>query len=127
MEWPFSFQTGPGKSAVIQLCADVDICYIFHLSDLKKLPAVLVALLNHDKVVCHGVNIKKLVRNSYGKLNIFNDLFYSDFRKLERDFPEVKVQKMIDQCLDLGVWCNSVLDTSGRWSMERLVRQIVNI
>lgn len=59
MEWPFTFQTGPGKTAVIQLCADVDVCYVFHLPNLKKLPAALIQLLLHDKVCLNGVNIKK--------------------------------------------------------------------
>ncbi|TMW43066.1 hypothetical protein DOY81_011854 [Sarcophaga bullata] len=36
MEWPFSFKTGPGKSAVIQMCAEEDICYVFQLSNLKN-------------------------------------------------------------------------------------------
>lgn len=59
MEWPFTFQTGPGKTAVIQLCANVDVCYVFHIAELKKLPAALVQLLTHDKVCLNGVNIKK--------------------------------------------------------------------
>jgi len=61
MEWPFSFQTGPGKSAVIQICVDEKCCYIYQLTNVKKLPAALVALINHPKVRLHGVNIKKLV------------------------------------------------------------------
>lgn len=61
MEWPFSFQTGPGRTAVIQLCADVSICYVFHVHHLKRLPVALVNLLRHDKVILHGVNIKKYV------------------------------------------------------------------
>ena len=59
MEWPFTFQTGSGKTAVIQLCADINTCYVFHVYEFKKIPAVLVALLKHDKVILHGVNIKK--------------------------------------------------------------------
>ena len=60
MEWPFSFQTGPGKSAVIQLCAQTNVCYVYHISKLKNLPAALLTLLYHKKVRLHGVNIKKL-------------------------------------------------------------------
>lgn len=59
MEWPFTFTTGPGRTAVIQLCAGLDICYVFHVYNLKKLPASLIQLLIHDKVCLHGVNIKK--------------------------------------------------------------------
>nr|XP_036677907.1 Werner Syndrome-like exonuclease [Drosophila suzukii] len=106
MEWPFSFQTGPGKSAVIQICVDEKCCYIYQLTNLKKLPAVLVALINHPKVRLHGVNIK------------------SDFRKLARDFPEVSAEPLIEKCVDLGVWCNEVCETGGRWSLERLTNFI---
>lgn len=51
----------------------------------------------------------------------------SDCRKLERDFPEVTSQKMVDQCIDLGAYCNAVMNTGGRWSMERLVWYLVSI
>ncbi|XP_070069281.1 3'-5' exonuclease-like [Drosophila takahashii] len=102
MEWPFSFQTGPGKSAVIQICVDEKCCYIYQLTNLKKLPAVLVALINHPKVRLHGVNIK------------------NDLRKLARDFPEVSADPLIEKCRDLGPWCNEVCGTGGRWSLERL-------
>lgn len=61
MEWPFSFATGPGRTAVIQLCANVEICYVFHVYNLKRLPTALSVLLTHSKVCLHGVNIKKLV------------------------------------------------------------------
>ncbi|BFF90622.1 Werner Syndrome-like exonuclease [Drosophila madeirensis] len=106
MEWPFSFQTGPGKSSVIQICVDEKCCYVYQLSNLKKLPAALVALINHPKVRLHGVNIK------------------ADFRKLERDFPEVSADALIAKCVDLGVWCNEVCETGGRWSLERLANFI---
>lgn len=107
MEWPFSFQTGPGKSAVIQLCADITECYVFHVSNLKKLPVALLELLQNPKILLHGVNIK------------------NDCRKLSRDFPEANGDQMIERCRDLGVWSNDVLDTSGRWSLERLVSEVV--
>lgn len=58
MEWPFTFQTGPGKTAVIQLCANIELCYVFHIANLKKLPSALVKLLTNDKVCLNGVNIK---------------------------------------------------------------------
>lgn len=58
MEWPFSFQTGPGKSSVIQICVDEKCCYVYQLTNVKKLPSALVALINHPKVRLHGVNIK---------------------------------------------------------------------
>lgn len=60
MEWPFNFKTGSGKTAVIQLCANVDRCYVFQVSKLSKLPYALLALLYHPRVCLHGVNIVKL-------------------------------------------------------------------
>lgn len=49
----------------------------------------------------------------------------SDLRKLQRDFPVVDSQRLIDQCVDLGVWCNEVCNTRGRWSMADLVIYLV--
>lgn len=59
MEWPFSFQTGPGITSVIQICAELDKCYVFQLTNIPKIPLALKQLLNHPKVVLHGNNIKK--------------------------------------------------------------------
>lgn len=102
LEWPFSFQTGPGKVALMQLCLDEKECYLFHVCTLSKIPASLMALLAHPKVRLHGVNIK------------------NDIRKLKRDFPEVTVDTLIENCIDLGPWCNEVCNTGGRWSLDRL-------
>lgn len=109
MEWTFSFKSGPEKTSLIQVCIDLDECYLFHLPQLKKLPASLVAFLNHPRSVLHGVNIK------------------NDLRKLERDFPIVKADPLIEKCKDLGVWYNEVFNSSGRWSMERLVLQTLQL
>ncbi|CRK89102.1 CLUMA_CG002570, isoform A [Clunio marinus] len=109
MEWTFSFQTGPEKTSLIQVCVDIDECYLFHLPLLKKIPATLAAFLNHPRVRLHGVNIK------------------NDLRKLERDFPIIKTERMIQNCIDLGVWYNQVFNSSGRWSMERLVLQTLRL
>lgn len=109
MEWTFSFQTGPEKTSLIQVCLELDECYLFHLPLLKKLPASLLLFLNHPRVQLHGVNIK------------------NDLRKLERDFPNVKSDPLVEKCLDLGVWYNDVFNLSGRWSMERLVLQTLKL
>lgn len=53
-------------------------------------------------------------------------IFDSDFRKLQRDF-NINVEPMIANCIDLGVWYNDVVSTSGRWSLARLVAEIVSI
>lgn len=109
MEWTFSFKSGPEKTSLIQICVDLDECYLFHLPLLKKLPAGLSIFLNHPRVILHGVNVK------------------NDFRKLERDFPIVKADPLIAKCLDLGVWYNEIFNSSGRWSMERLVLQTLRL
>lgn len=51
---------------------------------------------------------------------------FSDFRKLQRDFPEVSAQRMIENSKDLGVWCNRIINSSGVWSLARLVAFIVS-
>lgn len=109
MEWTFNFQSGPEKTSLIQVCVDFKECFLFHLPNLKKLPASLGVFLSHPRVRLHGVNIK------------------NDLRKLERDFPTVKADPMIENCVDLGVWYNEVFNSSGRWSMERLVLQTLRL
>lgn len=109
MEWSFSWKTGPDKTAVIQICTTLDKCYILHIYNLSKIPQALTALLHHDKVLLHGVNIK------------------NDLRKLERDFPIFKADKMIENCLDLGPYYNEVCSSSGRWSLERLAIQVCKL
>lgn len=57
--------------------------------------------------------------------NIISLLFYSDLRKLERDFKEFPAQKIVDNCLDCGSFANQRLLRSGRWSLERLTTLVV--
>jgi werner syndrome-like exonuclease len=109
MEWTFSFKSGPEKTSLIQLCVDLEDCYLFHLTLLNKIPAGLSIFLNHPRVILHGVNIK------------------NDLRKLERDFSVIKADPLIQKCLDLGVWYNEIFNSSGRWSMERLVLQTLRL
>uniref|UniRef100_A0A1A9ZXL8 3'-5' exonuclease n=1 Tax=Glossina pallidipes TaxID=7398 RepID=A0A1A9ZXL8_GLOPL len=108
MEWPFSFKTGPGKTSVVQVCLELNCCYVFQLSNLRKLPAALVALLKHPRVRLHGVNIK------------------NDFQKLARDFPEMKLDDLKQRCIDLGTWCNEINETGSRWSLDRLCNYLTN-
>lgn len=109
LEWPFSFQTGPGRTALMQLCVETNVCYLFQLSCLKKLPAAMLLLLNHPRVQLHGVNVK------------------NDFRKLARDFPETNADRLIEKCVDLGAWYNRIHGSCGVWSMERLVLQVCRL
>ncbi|XP_055907898.1 3'-5' exonuclease [Eupeodes corollae] len=47
-----------------------------------------------------------------------------DIRKLKRDFPEVTVDTLLENYIDLGPWCNEVCNTGGRWSLERLANYV---
>ncbi|XP_035911281.1 Werner Syndrome-like exonuclease [Anopheles stephensi] len=109
LEWPFSFKTGPGRTALMQLCVKTDCCLLLQISCLKRLPAALTQLLYHPRVVLHGVNIK------------------NDFRKLARDFPEVDADRLIARCVELGQWYNRLNGSTGLWSLARLVEQLLRL
>lgn len=108
LEWPFSFQTGSGKTALAQICLDESVCYLLYLHSLKKLPAAFVQLLSHPKVKLVGVNIK-------------NDVW-----KLGRDFQEFPAQKVVENnCWDCGTYANRVLKRSCRWSLAKLTAYLL--
>ncbi|XP_053678530.1 3'-5' exonuclease [Anopheles nili] len=107
LEWPMSFKTGPGKTALLQLCASIDRCLLLQISCLQRLPVALTQLLCHPKVVLHGVNIK------------------NDIRKLTRDFTITNSDRMLAQCVDLGQRYNLLCGTKGIWSMQRLVESVL--
>ncbi|CAG9840054.1 unnamed protein product [Diabrotica balteata] len=109
LEWPFSFKTGPGKTATIQISCDEKHCYIFHVSKIKNLPKTLSELLTHPNVRLTGNCIKQ------------------DVRKLARDFTGFDSDKMVDNCVDLGHLANSILSTTNRWSLERLVDHLLDL
>ncbi|KYN11924.1 Werner Syndrome-like exonuclease, partial [Trachymyrmex cornetzi] len=108
LEWPFNFQTGSGKTALVQICLEDSVCYLLYVYSLKKLPAAFVELLCHSKVKLVGVNIK-------------NDVW-----KLGRDFKEFPAQKVVENnCLDCGTYANRVLKRSCRWSLEKLTAYLL--
>ncbi|XP_011503161.1 PREDICTED: Werner Syndrome-like exonuclease, partial [Ceratosolen solmsi marchali] len=108
LEWPFSFQTGSGKTALVQICLSEAVCYLLHVYNIQKLPASFIALLSHPKVKLVGVNIK-------------NDIW-----KLTRDFKEFPGQKVVDNnCLDCGTYANKILKRSCRWSLEKLTAYLL--
>lgn len=59
LEWPFSFQTGTGKTALAQLSVSENTCHLFHIYNFNKLPLAFILLLSHSKVKLVGINIKK--------------------------------------------------------------------
>ncbi|XP_060524210.1 3'-5' exonuclease [Cylas formicarius] len=109
MEWPFSFKMGAGKTALLQISPDLERCHLLHLSSMTKLPKALVELLHHPKLRLTGVNIK------------------NDIRKLCRDFKEFDANKLLPNCIDLGVLASTILPVTGRWSMEKLVDYILKM
>lgn len=62
MEWPFSFQTGSRKTALIQISPDLRTCFLLHVSELENLPYSFKKLLTHPNVGLTGVNIVKYVK-----------------------------------------------------------------
>jgi hypothetical protein len=107
LEWSFDYKSGPLPTAVMQVCLDLNQCYVVQMSDLKKIPASLSAFLYHEKTILHGVNIK------------------NDLRKLARDFPCFNGDKLIEKCLDLGDFYNKVFNSGERWSLDRLAAQTI--
>ncbi|KAG5681091.1 hypothetical protein PVAND_010557 [Polypedilum vanderplanki] len=102
MEWSFDYKSGAGKTAVIQICYDVKECYVVHMSKVQRVPAALTIFLKNEHIVLHGVNIK------------------NDFRKLERDFPCIKADPLIEKCVDLRTYYNDVFNSSEKWSLQTL-------
>lgn len=104
LEWPFNFQTGPGSTALMQICANTNdkIVYLFQLSEIKKLPATLTTLLAHPKVRIVGVNIR------------------NDVHKLCRDFPRINKEPLLKNCIDSRIQARDLTDLTG-WSMDKLV------
>ncbi|XP_012252541.2 Werner Syndrome-like exonuclease [Athalia rosae] len=108
LEWPFSWKTGSGKTALAQICMDYKICHLLHIYELKALPAAFVELLSHPKVKLVGVNIK-------------NDVW-----KLGRDFKDFPAQKVVENnCFDCGKFANETLNRSCRWSMANLTAYLL--
>ncbi|XP_066262558.1 3'-5' exonuclease-like [Euwallacea similis] len=107
MEWPFSFKTGSGKTSLIQISPNLEVCYLLHLPELKKLPKGLFEFLHHPKIQLAGINIK------------------NDVRKLSRDYKGFNTDKLVDSCVDIGVLANNILPCKQRWSMESLVDRVL--
>ncbi|KAF2878983.1 hypothetical protein ILUMI_27193 [Ignelater luminosus] len=109
MEWPFNFQTGSGKTALIQLSSTIYDCYLFHVTEFKKLPKALTELLSHSNVRLVGVNIK------------------NDIHKLSRDFPGINSTAMLNNCIDLRTQANITLNCKQNWSMAKLVNHFLRM
>lgn len=53
--------------------------------------------------------------------------FFSDVRKLARDFNGFDVIKLIENCIELGHIANRIIPLGKRWSMENLVDKFVSL
>ncbi|XP_050431985.1 3'-5' exonuclease [Adelges cooleyi] len=107
MEWPV-LNGKSLKTALIQICVNHTLCYIFHVYLLQKLPNVFQNLLNTPNVRWSGVCIK------------------NDFLKLSRDF-NIDLSVAISNIIDLATYTNQVLnfESNLRWSMADLVQYLL--
>lgn len=55
--------------------------------------------------------------------------YFSDIRKLKRDFPEVGegVEIMIRNCIELSAYMNQVFGIRQSWSMAKLGKELVRL
>lgn len=65
------------------------------------------------------------------QLILKNQTFYllidSDFHKLRDDFPDVgDVDKIVENCSDLGQYANKVFGKNFIWSLNRLSKEFVS-
>lgn len=65
------------------------------------------------------------------QLILKNQTFYllidSDFHKLRDDFPDVgDVDKIVENCCDLGQYANKVFGKNFIWSLNRLSKEFVS-
>lgn len=105
IKWTFSNfkdQSGPQIVAALQLCLDLENCYILQMIDIKKIPAIFTAFLYHPKVIFHGMNIKHKIQ------------------LLVKDFPILNADKLIEKCIDLGDFYNEIFKSSEKWTLNRL-------
>lgn len=59
MEWPFNYKTGPEKVSLIQMCKDLNTCFLFQVGAIQRLPEAFLKLIENPKIVFHGVKVKK--------------------------------------------------------------------
>ncbi|BES95600.1 Octanoyltransferase [Nesidiocoris tenuis] len=102
LEWPCIPGRTSGKVALMQICPDDSVCYLFHIYYLKALPKALVVLLKHSNVRLTGLNIA------------------NDIRKLARDFGIDLSTVLSDNLIELNSFANEKLRSKSRWSLAGL-------
>ncbi|XP_041033594.1 Werner syndrome ATP-dependent helicase homolog isoform X2 [Carcharodon carcharias] len=102
MEWPPTYIKGKvGKVALIQLCASVNKCYLFHISSMSGFPSGLKRLLEDEAVKKVGVGID------------------GDHWKLMRDY-DIKLKGFVE----LTDVANQKLKCAETWSLNGLVKHL---
>ncbi|CAH1398423.1 unnamed protein product [Nezara viridula] len=111
VEWPFTYKAGPGcgKVALIQMCPEDRICFLFHVASFKSLPKTLVLLLKHPRVLLTGLNIA------------------NDIRKIGKDFRIDVTDILRNNLTELCSLANKKLNVSQRWSLDGLVLNQLNL
>ncbi|GLG97643.1 Uncharacterized protein GBIM_04369, partial [Gryllus bimaculatus] len=111
-EWPVTYRSNESSSSrtsLIQICAQKEKCYLFHVNNLRRLPLAMIHLMEHPKTKLVGVNIT------------------SDLWKLGRDF-DISVKSIIEtKVIDLGKYANEVLQCSQNWSLAGLVLHVLKM
>ncbi|XP_054280438.1 3'-5' exonuclease-like [Macrosteles quadrilineatus] len=109
LEWPVQWTKGESqhKTALIQFSPSVGVCYIFQVTEWKKLPKVFIDFISHPKVRLVGVNIK------------------ADIWKLGRDF-DISVANIVESnVIELKSLANQIFSTQEMWSLDRLVLYVL--
>ncbi|XP_054276968.1 3'-5' exonuclease-like [Macrosteles quadrilineatus] len=109
LEWPVQFTMGTRqpKTALIQFCPCVSVCYIFQVTEWNYLPKVFIDFISHPKVRLVGVNVK------------------ADIWKLGRDF-DISVAHIVESnVIDLKSLANQIFSTQDTWSLGRLVLYVL--
>ncbi|KAL4228528.1 hypothetical protein ACF0H5_011578 [Mactra antiquata] len=109
-EWPVTYQKGKqAKTALIQICASVDKCYLFHVSCMPKFPVMLKKLLEMKNIKKVGLNIE------------------NDFWKLDVDF-DIKSQDIIkNSIIELKTLANKKLRSAENWSLAGLSKNALRL
>jgi len=104
LEWPVLFGGRGGKTALMQICPQGNLCYLFHIFKFANLPKALIVLLRHPNVRLTGLNIR------------------NDIRKLARDFKLDLSSVIENNLIELVDFANERLNLprKTRWSLASL-------
>lgn len=86
MQWVVVLgRKGRPKTSLIQICLNTEICYLFHVFHIQKLPEAFIKLMTHNNVVMHSNSITKYIfiylNLKQGECEIFQNDFLKNFMK----------------------------------------------